>query len=142
MTRRRSVTVGHWTRGSRERAEYGEAEHAAIHAAIEILRETGGALPPRRPRPTTAAARRDWGTSTSGQTLGDFPAAAAQQQQQHQNHPTGAAQELTEEIRPLELAGGARSAGRTPTRRTSPASRRCTTKIKRSGQSRRGTLAR
>ena len=42
----RSVTVGHWTRGSRERAEYGEAEHAAIHAAIEILRETGGAPPP------------------------------------------------------------------------------------------------
>ena len=47
----RSVTVGHWTRGSRERAEYGEAEHAAIHAAIEILRETGGAPPPEAPAP-------------------------------------------------------------------------------------------
>ena len=56
-----SVTVGHWTRGSRERAEYGEAEHAAIHAAIEIMRETGGRRRQRRPRPTTTAARRDSG---------------------------------------------------------------------------------
>ena len=65
----RSVTVGHWTRGSRERAEYGEAEHAAIHAAIEILRETGGAPPPEAPAPDDGGgASRLGATSTSGQT--------------------------------------------------------------------------
>ncbi len=67
----RSVTVGHWTRGSRERAEYGEAEHAAIHAAIEILRETGGAPPPEAPAPDDdGGASRLGATSTSGQTRG------------------------------------------------------------------------
>ena len=29
---------GNWSRGSHERAEYGEAEHAAIHAAMDIMR--------------------------------------------------------------------------------------------------------
>ena len=67
----RSVTVGHWTRGSRERAEYGEAEHAAIHAAIEIMRETGGAPPPEAPAPDDdGGASRLGATSTSGQTRG------------------------------------------------------------------------
>ena len=112
----RSVTVGHWTRGSRERAEYGEAEHAAIHAAIEILRETGG-----RARPTTAAAPRLGATSTRKH--------AAAPNNNNAISRTGAAHSPPRRRSGCwSSPGGARSAGRTPTRRTSFASRRCTTK--------------
>ena len=128
----RSVTVGHWTRGSRERAEYGEAEHAAIHAAIEILRETGGAPPPEAPAPDDGGgASRLGATSTSGKRIGDFssrrrPTTTTTSKSPNRRRSRDSPQRRRSGC--WSSPGGARSAGRTPTRRTSFASRRCTTK--------------
>ena len=128
----RSVTVGHWTRAAASARSTAKPSTRRYTPRSKSCGRRAARRRPWRPRPTTTAARRDSGRrAPRDKRVGGFfsrrrPAATTTTSSASRRRSRNSPQRRRSGC--WSSPGGARSAGRMPTRRTSFASRRCTTK--------------